>query len=49
VLKFFETSTRNLLDYEAAAHVGHHVALSVVGSERLLESGSSAQKLFRRT
>src|SRR6202047_1236543 len=39
VLKFFETSTRNLLSYEAAAGVGHHVALSVVGTERLLESG----------
>ena len=39
VLKFFETSTRNLLTYEAAAGVGHHVALSVVGTERLLESG----------
>src|SRR2546427_12088880 len=37
VLKFFETSTRNLLTYEAAAGVGHHVALSVVGTERLLE------------
>jgi len=34
VLKFFETSTRNLLAYEAAAGVGHHVALSVVGTER---------------
>ena len=39
VLKFFETSTRNLLASEAAAGVGHHVALSVVGTERLLESG----------
>jgi uncharacterized protein YbjT (DUF2867 family) len=39
VTKFFETSTRNLLAYEAAAGVGHHVALSVVGSERMLESG----------
>jgi uncharacterized protein YbjT (DUF2867 family) len=39
VLKFFETSTRNLLANEAAAGVGHHVALSVVGTERLLESG----------
>jgi uncharacterized protein YbjT (DUF2867 family) len=39
VLKFFETSTRNLLAYEAAAGVGHHVAVSVVGTERLLESG----------
>ena len=39
VLKFFETSTRNLLSSEAAAKVGHHVALSVVGTERMLESG----------
>jgi len=39
VLKFFETSTRNLLTYEATAGVGHHVALSVVGTDRLLESG----------
>ena len=39
VLEFFETSTRNLLAAEAAAGVGHHVALSVVGTEQLLESG----------
>lgn len=39
VLKFFETSTRNLLAYEAAAHVEHHVALSIVGIERLPENG----------
>ena len=39
VLEFFEKSTRNILDMEAAAHVGHHVALSVVGTERLTESG----------
>lgn len=39
VMHFFETSTRNLLAQEAAAGVGHHVALSVVGSERMLESG----------
>ena len=39
VMEFFTTSTRNLLTYEAAAGVGHHVALSVVGSERLSESG----------
>jgi len=45
VLKFFETSTRNLLDYETAAGVGHHVALSVVGTERLLESGFFRAKL----
>jgi uncharacterized protein YbjT (DUF2867 family) len=45
VLKFFETSTLNLLKYEAAAGVGHHVALSVVGTERLLESGFFRAKL----
>ena len=39
VMNFFQTSTRNLLSYEAAAGVGHHVALSVVGSERLPQSG----------
>jgi uncharacterized protein YbjT (DUF2867 family) len=39
VLKFFETSTRHQLTYEAAAGVGHHVALSVVGTDRLSESG----------
>jgi uncharacterized protein YbjT (DUF2867 family) len=45
VLKFFETSTRNLLAYGAAAGVGHHVALSVVGTERLLKSGFFRAKL----
>jgi uncharacterized protein YbjT (DUF2867 family) len=45
VLKFFETSTRNLLDAEASAGVRHHVALSVVGTERLLESGFFRAKL----
>ncbi|VVN02170.1 hypothetical protein PS662_03405 [Pseudomonas fluorescens] len=39
VLDFFETSTRNLLAAEAAAGVSHHVALSIVGSERLPENG----------
>lgn len=39
VLNFFETSTRNLLAAEAVAGVGHHVALSVVGTGRLPESG----------
>ena len=34
VLAFFETSTRNLLAAEAAAGVGHHVALSIVGIDR---------------
>ena len=45
VLKFFETSTRNLLTYEAAAGVKHHVALSVVGTERLSESGYFRAKI----
>src|SRR5574341_2034743 len=45
VLKFFETSTGNLLKAEAAAGVGHHVALSVVGTERLLESGYFRAKI----
>jgi uncharacterized protein YbjT (DUF2867 family) len=36
--EFFETSTLNLLSYGAAAGVRHHVALSVVGTERLAES-----------
>src|SRR4029077_20047142 len=39
VLDFFETSGRNLLAAEGAAGVGHHVALSVVGTDRLLASG----------
>ncbi|MNM56859.1 NmrA-like family protein [compost metagenome] len=39
VLEFFETSTRNLLAAEKAAGVKHHVALSIVGSERLPENG----------
>ena len=45
VLKFFETSTRNLLTQEAASGVRHHVALSVVGTERLLESGYFRAKM----
>jgi uncharacterized protein YbjT (DUF2867 family) len=45
VMHFFETATRNLLSHEAAAGVGHHVALSVVGSERMLESGYFRAKL----
>ena len=39
VMNFFETSTRNLLAAEAAAGVGHHVALSIVGCDRLPDSG----------
>jgi uncharacterized protein YbjT (DUF2867 family) len=38
-LEFFETSTRNLLAAEVAAGVGHHVALSVVGTDRLSANG----------
>jgi uncharacterized protein YbjT (DUF2867 family) len=45
VMDFFVTSTRNLLAHEAAAGVGHHVALSVVGTERLLESGYFRAKI----
>jgi uncharacterized protein YbjT (DUF2867 family) len=45
VLEFFETSTRNILGAEAAAGVGHHVALSVVGTERLAESGYMRAKI----
>jgi uncharacterized protein YbjT (DUF2867 family) len=52
VLKFFRTSTANLLAAEAAAGVGHHVALSVVGSDRVPESGylrakAAQEKLIR--
>jgi uncharacterized protein YbjT (DUF2867 family) len=49
VMKFFETSTRNLLHYEADAGVGHHVALSVVGSERMLESGYFRAKIAQES
>jgi uncharacterized protein YbjT (DUF2867 family) len=45
VLDFFETSGRNLLSAEAAAGVRHHIALSVVGTERLLTSGYFRAKL----
>src|SRR5262245_30571438 len=45
VMAFFETSGRNLLAAEAAAGVGHHVALSVVGTDRLLASGYFRAKL----
>jgi uncharacterized protein YbjT (DUF2867 family) len=47
VLEFFETSTRNLLAAEAAAGVKHHVALSVVGTERLSESGYFRAKIVQ--
>jgi uncharacterized protein YbjT (DUF2867 family) len=49
VLKFFQTSTGNLLEAEAAAGVGHHVALSVVGTDRLLASGYFRAKMAQET
>lgn len=54
VLKFFETSTGNLLRYAAEAGVQHLVAVSVVGTERLLESGyfrgkMAQENLIRKT
>jgi uncharacterized protein YbjT (DUF2867 family) len=48
VMNFFETSTRNLLTYEASARVGHHVALSVVGTDRLSESGYFRAKIVQQ-
>ena len=45
VLKFFETSTRNLLSAEAAAGVRHHVALSIVGADRSPDSGYMRAKI----
>src|SRR5262249_28783472 len=45
VLEFFETSTRNLLDADAAGGVKHHVVLSVVGAERLADTGYMRAKL----
>ncbi|CAN7696286.1 SDR family oxidoreductase [Rhizobium sp. LjRoot258] len=45
VLEFFETSGRNLFAAEKSAGVKHHIALSVVGTERLQESGYFRGKL----
>src|SRR3954468_16309951 len=45
VMEFFDTSTRNLLAGEAAAGVGHHIALSVVGADRMLDSGYMRAKV----
>lgn len=45
VMNFFEASTRNQLACEVAAGVGHHVALSVVGTDRMLTSGYFRAKL----
>ncbi len=49
VLKFFETSGRNLLAAEATAGVGHHVALSIVGADRLPDSGYMRAKMAQET
>jgi uncharacterized protein YbjT (DUF2867 family) len=45
VMEFFDTSTRNLLAAETAAGVGHHVALSVVGADRMTDSGYMRAKV----
>ncbi|WAC92377.1 SDR family oxidoreductase [Mycobacterium sp. Aquia_213] len=45
VLAFFTTSTRNLLEAERAAGVAHHVALSIVGADRLPDSGYMRAKV----
>jgi uncharacterized protein YbjT (DUF2867 family) len=45
VMQFFQTSTRNVLEAEAAAGVRHHVALSVVGTDALAESGYFRAKI----
>ena len=45
VMEFFQTSTRNLLNAEAAAGVGHHVVLSIVGCDRLPDSGYMRAKV----
>ena len=45
VLEFFQTSTRNVLTAESAAGVRHHVVLSVVGADRLADSGYMRAKI----
>jgi uncharacterized protein YbjT (DUF2867 family) len=47
VMNFFQTAGRNLLAAEAAAGVRHHVALSVVGADRLQDSGYLRAKLVQ--
>ncbi|CCB87330.1 putative uncharacterized protein [Parachlamydia acanthamoebae UV-7] len=48
VLDFFETSSRNLLAAEKVAGVRYHIALSVVGTDLLTESGYFRAKLLRK-
>src|SRR2546430_17358624 len=45
VMKFFQTAGQNLLAAEAAAGVGHHIALSIVGADRLPDSGHFRAKV----
>src|SRR3954454_24570883 len=47
VMEFFDKSTRNLLAAEAAAGIGHHVALSVVGADRMTDSGYMRAKVHQ--
>ena len=49
VMEFFRTSTTNLLQYSAKAEVGHYVALSVVGTDRLTESGYFRAKIVQES
>ena len=49
VLWFFETSTRNLLAASAAAGVGHYIALSVVGADRVPDSGYLRAKVAQES
>ena len=49
VMEFFCTSTTNLLEYSAKAGIGHDVALSVVGTDRLAESGYFRAKIAQET
>ena len=48
-MEFFETSGRNLLAAEKVAGVKHHIALSVVGAERLLAAAICAPRWLRRS
>jgi uncharacterized protein YbjT (DUF2867 family) len=45
VLEFFEKSSRNLLAAEADAGVGHHIAVSIVGADRIPDSGYMRAKV----
>src|SRR3954453_14089305 len=47
VMAFFDTSTRNLLAAEKAAGVGHHLTLSVVGADRMADSGYMRAKVVQ--